>query len=77
MTAENLTNSHFADYFKDKSDEELVEAFNRQVGNPGWAEARSRHLHGIHLELGRRGIDYSAVGDKDTLSFAKQAHPSP
>jgi hypothetical protein len=54
------------------SDEELIEAFNREVGNPGWVSARAAYLAAIHDEFKKRGYDYSAIGNEKELSFAKK-----
>ena len=47
--------------FQKDSDEELVKSFNSQVGNPGWAHARSIYLHELRCEFERRNWDYSVI----------------
>lgn len=51
------------------SDAELVEAFNRQVGNPGWGSARASYGSAIRAQLNKRNIDYSEVGDDKSISY--------
>ncbi|PVW16267.1 hypothetical protein [Marixanthomonas spongiae] len=51
------------------SDAELVEAFNGQVGNPGWGSARASYGAAIRAQLNQRNIDYSAIGDDRRLSY--------
>lgn len=43
------------------SDEELVAAFNRQVGNTGWSPSRGRYLAELRSTLESRGWNLSAV----------------
>lgn len=52
-----------------KSDEELIEAFNREVENPGWVGARGVYLTAMHEEFENRGYDYSAIGNSGGLSL--------
>jgi uncharacterized protein YdbL (DUF1318 family) len=59
----------FKERFEKMSDNELVEALNGDVGNPGWVSARASFLTALHDELEARGIDYSAIGNKSSLSL--------
>lgn len=43
------------------SDEQLVAAFNRQVGNTGWSPSRGRYLAELRSTLESRGWNLSAV----------------
>lgn len=43
------------------SDAELVEAFNKDVGNPGWVSARAAFLTALRDEFERREINYLPV----------------
>lgn len=54
------------------SEEELVEAFNHEVGNPGWVSARGEYLFALQEEFGKREIDFSAIGDKTRMSVANK-----
>ena len=49
--------------------QELVDAFNREVGNKGWGTARACYLAALHGALDERGVDYSEIGDAKSLSF--------
>ncbi len=62
----------YQDRFRGMSDEELIDAFNREVGNSGWTGARASYLAALHREFGRREYDYSAIGDARSLSFNKK-----
>jgi hypothetical protein len=60
----------FIERFKAMSDIELVEAFNKEVGNPGWVSARAAYLMALHDEFVRREFDYSSIGSAGGLSLA-------
>lgn len=47
--------------FENKSDEEIVEAYNTQVGVLGWVRARGVYLGTLREEFKNRKIDISAV----------------
>jgi hypothetical protein len=55
---------------KYKSNAELIEMFNGQVGNQGWCSSKATYLLKIHQEFDRRGFDYSIIGGKGGISFA-------
>ena len=48
---------------------ELVNIFNRQVGNQGWVGMRGYHDCALIDEFQRRGIDVSAIYDGKAISF--------
>lgn len=52
------------------SDEQLIDSFNKDVGNPGWVGARARFHSALYAEFEDRGFDFSAIGNKNSLSFA-------
>jgi len=54
---------------RDDTDQEIVDAFNKQVGNPGWVTARAGYLAAIRKQLNERGMDYSEIGDKTVMSY--------
>ena len=60
----------YALQFADMQITELVNIFNRQVGNRGWTSMRAYHDRALIDEFQRRGIDVSAVYDGKVLSFA-------
>ena len=62
----------FALQFADMQIPELVNIFNRLVGNHGWSSMRAYHDQVLLDEFQRRGIDTTAVTDGVTISFA---HP--
>lgn len=66
------TNKLYKEYkerFGIMSDDELVNAFNSEVGNAGWTSARSAYLAALHEEFELRGYDFSKIGNKEELSF--------
>jgi len=68
----NLRYEQYKQRIEKYSDEELIEAFNSQVGNQGSGSAKVDFLSAIHDEFKERGYDYSAVGNEEELSFAKK-----
>lgn len=58
----------FRERFATMNDEQLVGAFNEEVGNSGWTSSRAAYLAALHDEFDARGYDYSAIG-KDGLSL--------
>lgn len=56
----------------DYTDTELVNAFNGQVGNRGSGPAKMSYLRAIRTQLIKRKIDFSVVGDKEGLSYARK-----
>ena len=58
--------------FADMQIPELVSIFNAQVQNRGWSSIRAYHDQALIDEFQRRGIDATAVTDRNTISFA---HP--
>ena len=62
----------FALQFADMQITELVNTFNRQVGNRGWTSIRAYHDQALIDEFQRRGIDATCVHDGNAISFA---HP--
>ena len=62
----------YALQFADMQIPELVNIFNRQVGNTGWTGMRAYHDQALIDEFQRRGIDTTAVSDGWAVSFA---HP--
>lgn len=67
---QNIYYIKFALQFADIQINELVNIFNRQVGNRGWTSMRSYHDQALIDEFQRRGIDVSAIYDRATISFA-------
>ena len=65
-------NQEYLECFRGMSDEQLIDAFNREVRNGGWTITRSFYLSGLHKEFGNRNYDYSDIGDKGHLSFLKK-----
>jgi hypothetical protein len=51
------------------TEKEIVEAFNRQVGNPGWVGAKFRLLDKLRKEFQKGGYDTSAIIDEGGMSL--------
>ncbi len=62
----------FALQFADMQIPELVNIFNRLVGNHGWSSMRAYHDQALIDECQRRGIDTAAVTGIKNIAFA---HP--
>jgi len=62
----------YLDRFGKMTDDELVKAFNKEVGNSGWVGRRGIYLAALHKEFENRGFDYSIMGGKSGLAFSKR-----
>jgi len=63
----------FAERFKAMSNDELIEAFNREVGKPGWVSSGLLYLEALRNEFYGRGYDLSAIsGDGKGFSIARR-----
>lgn len=62
----------FKERFRKYDNNKLIQAFNREVRNTGWTSTRGSYLVAIQEEFERRGYDYSAIGNKKGVSFAKK-----
>lgn len=58
----------FAHQFASQTTQELINRFNRQVGNHGWTAMRSCHDLALADELRRRDVN---VINGQTVSFVK------
>lgn len=77
--ASDLPNHYkeFQNRFKVMSDEELLDAFKRDVGNPGWVSARGEYIEALRAEFKNRGLDYPDTGGKGELKMLdKKLQPS-
>ncbi len=63
------TYQEFKERFNKMSNEELISAFNREVGNPGWTSSRATYLALMNEEFEKRKFDYSAIGSSGGLSL--------
>ena len=55
--------------FADMQITELVNIFNRQVGNTGWTGMRAYHDQALIDEFQRRGIDVTVIYDGKATTF--------
>ena len=55
--------------FADMQIPELVNIFNRLVGNHGWSSMRAYHDQALLDEFKRRGIDVTVIYDGKTTTF--------
>ena len=68
---QNIYYIKYALQFADMQITELVEIFNRQVGNRGWTGMRAYHDQALIDEFQRRGIDVSTIKRKQSICFSK------
>jgi hypothetical protein len=59
----------FLEDLKVLTDQEIIQAFNKEVGNTGWVSARGSYLAAIRKEFERRSFDYSLIGNERSLSL--------
>jgi len=64
-----IYSEEFTARFNAYSDNEIISAFNSEVGKQGWDTARAAFLSSINDEFDRRNFDYSAIGSKEYLSY--------
>ena len=56
-----------------ETNKELVQSFNREVGNPGWVITRSYYLRALREEFYGRNIDFSkAINDSGGFKLSKK-----
>ena len=60
----------FGKRFRAMSDDQLVEAFNREVGKPGWVSARADYLAMMCREFLSRRLDSSSFIKGNRMSLA-------
>lgn len=66
---QNIYYIKFALQFADMQINELVNIFNRQVGNHGWTGVRAYHNQALIDEFRRRGVNVSVVYSVKAISF--------
>jgi hypothetical protein len=59
----------FIKRFKNLTYEELIEFFNKEVGNTGWGTARASYLTAFHSEFINHNFDYFEIGNEKELSY--------
>ncbi len=62
----------FADRFSKKTDQELINAFNGEVGNNGRCTARGYYLHALRNEMENRDFDVSLVIKGDSTYYNRK-----
>jgi hypothetical protein len=62
----------YKDRFSVYTDDELVQAFNRETGHNGWVGSRGAFLKALHEELRKRPMDISII---DSEQGMKLSHP--
>ena len=68
---QNIYYIKYALQFADMQITELVEIFNRQVGNRGWTGMRAYHDQALIDEFQRRGVDVSTIKSVQSIGFSK------
>jgi len=65
-------NDYYLDFenrFSNFSNDQLISAFNIEVGNMSGGLTHVSYLAALHNELHKRDLDYSDIGNSETLSF--------
>ncbi len=68
----SVFNESFKGRFNGMSDEQLVDTFNRELGNPEWVSSRELFQLALLQEFEDRKYDYSAIETEEGLSFKKK-----
>jgi hypothetical protein len=58
--------------FRDAAVEELIAAFNHDVGNPGWVRARMHFLGALREAFLATGLDCSSFVDAGSMSLRRR-----
>lgn len=53
------------------TDEQLVDRFNREVGNQGWGNARGYFVQCLIQQFAKRQIDYSSISTDGAVRFSR------
>ena len=64
----------FRERFGNMTDEQLIAVFNGDVGKSGWVSSRGYFHIALREEFEKRKYDYSAIGDKGSLSFKNRVN---
>ena len=59
----------YTERFNTYTDQDIIEAFNREAGNCGWGTARASYLGALHHQFNHRNFDYTAIGDQSSMSL--------
>jgi hypothetical protein len=63
------TYEEYKERFGVMNDEQLIGAFNREVGNSGWTSSRASYLAALHEEFHNRNYDCSAIDSEGGTSL--------
>ncbi len=70
VLGESATDSYgFKSQFRQMSDEELVESYNRGIDNSGWGSARAVFLNNLYYEMKARDWDISLIKTEHGFSM--------
>ena len=64
-----MLENQFSIKLQTMSDDELIDAFNKDVGKPGWVAARGRFHAALREEFIKRNFDFSAIDSDVSISF--------
>ena len=71
-----MTPIEYYEYFKKDleplSDDAIIARYNQSVGLRAFGVARQGYLKALRASLDERNIDYSAVGDPQTMRFDRK-----
>jgi hypothetical protein len=63
--------NEFRETMQKATDQELVNYFNKEVGNTGWGNARSYYLAALREEITKRDMDSSIIIHEGGLSLKR------
>ncbi|MGV8130711.1 MAG: hypothetical protein ACP5N7_01250, partial [Candidatus Pacearchaeota archaeon] len=69
-----MTSNKYTDTFKKMANEELIDAFNKEVSKPGWVSSRAEYLTALHQEFKARGFDISEIENNNKFSIRDKVH---
>ena len=58
--------------FRESTDDDLIAAFNSQVGLNAWVTARAHYLSALGREMLSRDLDFSLIADEGGLKLKKR-----
>ncbi len=67
-----MEKKEFLDRLMAYTNEELVDAFNKEVGKTVWFSARANYLFALRAAIEARGWDYTAIGDEKSMSYKRK-----
>lgn len=67
-----MRNNKYTKLMKDYSDNNLIQVYNKEVGNLGWGNSRAEFLEALHSELIQRDFDTSLIVTNNEMSLKRK-----